>query len=113
MFVTTGQTGAFVPATAVINVPSFGSISGSHYNAILRVTSNTSGILSVPSGLTSYPIGGQTMIVQIGTGQVTISGAAGTTILSSSSRCRTSSINAMVAIIKTDTNEWLLGGDLI
>ena len=89
------------------------SLVASHYNAIIRWTSTSSGVLAIPSGLTSYPIGGQTMLAQIGTGQAVISGCAGVTVLSASSKCKTSSTNSIISIIKTSDNEYLLGGDLV
>jgi hypothetical protein len=53
------------------------------------------------------------MLAQIGTGQAVISGCAGVTVLSASSKCKTSSTNSIVSIIKTSDNEYLLGGDLV
>ena len=97
----------------VITVATPTSLAICHHNAILRWTSTASGVLAIPSGLTSYPIGGQTMLAQIGTGQAVISGCAGVTVLSASSKCKTSSTNSIVSIIKTSDNEYLLGGDLV
>lgn len=105
-----GLTGYLTPVT---DVASTTSLTASNYNSIIRWTSNSSGVFAIPSGLTSYPVGGQTMLAQIGTGAITITGCAGVTLLSSLSKCVSNGVNSLVSIIKTNTNEYILGGDLI
>ena len=79
----------------------------------LVFTSNSSITLTIPAE-TTYPfVDGQTfVIIQKGSGVVTVSAAVGVTIRSKSSYVKTAGQYSEVRLIKIGTNEWLLSGDL-
>ena len=60
----------------------------------------------------AFPIGAQVMVVQTGAGQVTFSADTGVSLLSYTSLIKLSGQYAGASLIKTDTNEWSLVGNL-
>ena len=78
------------------------------------VFTNSSAItLTIPAeSSTNYTIGQTFLILQKGTGQVTVAGASGVTIHALSGNSKTSGQYAEARLIKTASNEWLLSGDL-
>ena len=78
------------------------------------VISNTDPItVTIPADATYNFVIGQTFIVvQRGSGVVTIAGAVGVTLRSKSSYVKTSGQYSEVRLLKLATNEWLLSGDL-
>ena len=78
------------------------------------VFTNSSAItLTIPSeSSTNYTIGQTFLVIQKGTGQVTVAGASGVTINALSGNSKTSGQYAEARLIKTASNEWLLSGDL-
>lgn len=70
--------------------------------------------LTVPhSSTVDFPIGTQILISQLGTGQTTITPASAfVTIRSSGGKTKTAAQYAVATLIKRDTNEWYLAGDL-
>lgn len=81
-------------------------------NGFLEFESSSTLQLIVPlNSVTPFPIGSQITIARYGTGAVQIVGASGVTVLSNSGtslRARYS----VATLIKRDTNEWYLLGDL-
>lgn len=69
----------------------------------LRIPTNT----SVP-----FPTGTQILVVQYGAGQTTIAPTAGVTLRSSGGKTKIAAQYGMATLIKIDTNEWVLAGDL-
>jgi hypothetical protein len=69
----------------------------------LRIPTNTG---------VAFPIGTQILVVQYGTGQTTIAPTAGVTLRSSGSKTKIAAQYGMATLIKIDTNEWVLAGDL-
>lgn len=68
--------------------------------------------ITVPANSSvSFPVGTRIEVCQIGTGQITISGASGVTILTPSSYT-TRTQNSTVTLRKRDTDTWVLSGDL-
>lgn len=59
-----------------------------------------------------FPIGAQIILSQYGAGQVTVVPDTGVTLRSSGSKTKTAAQYAMATLIKRDTNEWYLAGDL-
>ena len=78
------------------------------------VFTNSSAItLTIPAeSSTNYTIGQTFLLIQKGTGQVTVLGASGVTINSLSNYSKTSGQYAEARLIKTASNEWLLSGSL-
>ena len=78
------------------------------------VFSNSSAItLTVPNDTTyNFTIGQTFMIVQKGTGEVTVQGESPVSIRSLDSKVKTSGQYAEARLIKIAANEWLLSGDL-
>jgi len=82
-------------------------------NCIVPVNNTSAITITVPSDTTAnFPIGTNIVIYQKGTGQVTITGAVGVTVLSNSSKRKTTGQYSSVALFKLASNSWLLGGDL-
>mgnify|MGYP000184452422 CR=1 FL=1 len=76
-------------------------------------TSNSSVTLTIPSESTyDFSIGQTFIIIQYGTGTVTVSAAAGVDLRSKASNVDTSGQYAEVRLLKIDTDEWILSGDL-
>lgn len=75
--------------------------------------SHTSAVtLTVPTNASvAFPIGTQINIMQLGTAQVTISGA-GVTFQSSGNKLKTTDQYSVATLIKTDTNTWVAVGNL-
>jgi hypothetical protein len=72
--------------------------------------------LTVPldgAGGYTFPIGTQIVVTQLGTGQVTISGASGVSVLSEGNRRITKARYAVASLIKLSSNSWLLSGNLL
>lgn len=59
---------------------------------------------------TDFPVGTQLLMMQLGAGQVTVSGAAGVTIVSRSGT-KTAGQYALISLIKVAANQWVVGGD--
>jgi len=82
-------------------------------NSIVGIISNTSITIKIPTNShTPFDIGTNIVIYQEGTGQVTVAGEAGVTLLSNNSKFKLTDQNSCAALFKIDTNTWLLGGDL-
>ena len=78
------------------------------------VFSSSSAItLTIPKELTYNFVIGQTFIViQKGSGQVTVVAESGATLYSLSSNTKTSGQYAQVSLLKIDSDKWVLSGDL-
>jgi hypothetical protein len=82
-------------------------------NRIVGVNSATAITISVPAdSTTNYDIGTNIVVYQKGAGQVTLSAAAGVTMLSNSSKVKLTGQYSSAALFKLASNSWLLGGDL-
>jgi len=71
--------------------------------------------LTVPldgAGGYTFETGTQIVVVQLGVGQVVISGTSGVSIVSEGSRFTTKARYATASLIKLGTNQWLLTGNL-
>jgi hypothetical protein len=82
--------------------------------AMNKATANT---LTLPANATvAYPVGKSTVIRQKGNGTTTISPAGGVTLsyrsTGSPSFAELAGTNAVAVVMKVDTNEWLMTGDL-
>lgn len=82
-------------------------------NCIVPVNNSAAITITVPTDATlAFPIGTNIVVYQKGAGQVTITGAAGVTLLSNASKVKLTGQYSSVALFKLSTNTWLLGGDL-
>jgi hypothetical protein len=79
----------------------------------INVDSSSPITITVPANsLATFVVGQKVEVVRTGTGQVTISPANGVIINSKNSNKKISSQYSGCVILKTDTNTWLLIGDL-
>jgi hypothetical protein len=79
----------------------------------LILTNSGATTLTIPAESTyDFAIGQTFLIVQNGTGAVTVAAAAGVTLNSKSSYVKTSGQFAEARLLKTASNTWLLSGDL-
>jgi hypothetical protein len=96
------------------------TISGTTYtlaladaNKTLKTTSSSATTITVPAnGTIAFPIGTEIYILQYGSGQVTVSAASGAVVRSDSSRVKIKTQYSSVSLLKIDTNEWVLTGNL-
>ena len=76
---------------------------------------NTAGAvnLTIPTNAAqAFPTGSQILIAQYGAGQVTVVPDAGVTLRSSGGKTKIAAQYGMATLIKRDTNEWYLAGDI-
>ena len=66
-----------------------------------------------PNGSVAFPIGTQIIITQLGAGQTTIVAGSGVTILSSGGKLKIADQYSGATLIKRNTNEWVLFGNLV
>lgn len=96
---------------------------GTSYTTVLSddaaiVTLNNASAIAVtipPNASVAYPVGAQLNFIQIGAGQVTISGGSGVTIASTGATSATPKLrvtNSMATAIQTATNTWYVTGDV-
>jgi hypothetical protein len=112
--------GTVSPSTAL----AFNAQTGTTYTFALTDANNTLVTASNASSQTytiplnssvAFPTGSQLNIIQIGAGQVTISGASGVTLVSTgatsaSPKCRAQ--YSAITLIKRDTDSWYAIGDI-
>jgi len=80
---------------------------------LVEVNSSSARTITVPlNGVLAFPIGTKVMIAQYGTGQVTIDGQIGVTIRSTGGKTKTATQYSVCTLLKRDTNEWYLYGDI-
>lgn len=60
----------------------------------------------------AFPVGTQIVLIQIGAGQTTLVPASGVTVMSSSSKLKLTGQYSGATLIKKNTNEWYLFGDI-
>lgn len=79
----------------------------------LKFTSASATTVTVPANAdVAFPTGSYVELYQFGAGQVTVSPASGVTIRSTDSQVKLRTQYSSAVLIKVDTNEWLLTGDL-
>jgi len=114
----TGPLGPTGPANFELVGPQYlasTTLQASDAASLVRMNSSLSMTLTVPvdgAGGYTFPVGTQIVVVQLGTGQVTIVGASGVSILSEGARNITKSQYAIASLIKLSANSWLLSGNL-
>ena len=89
------------------------TISLTDINNLVSINSATEKNILIPaSSNTMFPIGSKITIVQEGVAQVTILGSLGVTINSLNNKRKSKLQYAVLSLIKTDVDTWLLYGDL-
>lgn len=82
-------------------------------NCIVPVNNSSSITITVPlDSSVNFPIGSNVVIYQKGSGQVTITGSSGVTLLSNYNKTKLSGQYSSASLYKISPNTWLLGGDL-
>lgn len=76
-------------------------------------SSSTSNVTIPPNSSKAFPLGTRFDVLRMGTGAVTFVQGSGVTILSKNSNKSIASRWSGATIVKTDTNTWVLVGDLI
>jgi hypothetical protein len=111
----TGPTGASAPTITSINTvtgPTY-TLTISDNNQLSYFTSTPPVTLTIPTNASvALPIGSTINFTQAGIGQITVTGPAGGT-LNYTPGNKTRAQWSMASIIKTGTDTWLLGGDLV
>ncbi len=82
--------------------------------SIKRFSDPTGVAVSIPNNSTvAFPVGTEILFKQNGAGQITVSAVSGVTLnFPSDMNARTRIQHSMMTLIKVDTNEWDLAGDL-
>ncbi len=65
-----------------------------------------------PSSSVNFTVGQEIAVVQYGSGQLTVAGGVGVTIRSLSGNLKISGQYGVARLVKIDTDEWVLSGDL-
>lgn len=106
--------------TTDVWVRNVSNITGTSYTLALAdagkslVFSNSSAItITVPldSGI-NFPIGETFLLIQKGTGQITVTATSGVTLGSLNSKVKSAGTYAELHLAKLAVNEWVLSGDL-
>jgi hypothetical protein len=85
----------------------------SNTNQVIGVNSSSPITITVPAdSTTNFDIGTTIVIYQKGTGQVTVAGEGGVSLLSNSSKVKLTGQYSSAALFKLASNSWLLGGDI-
>lgn len=111
----TGPTGAAAPTVTAIN-----TIAGSAYtlllsdnNNLVYMTSSSPTTLIIPTNASvAFPIGSTVNFAQAGSGQISVTGPSGGS-LNYTPGTKTRAQWSVASAIKTGTDTWLLGGDLV
>jgi hypothetical protein len=80
---------------------------------LITLTNASAITLTIPTNATvAFAIGTQITITQAGAGQVTVAGAAGVTVNAADSATKLRTQWSAATLIKTNTNSWILIGDI-
>jgi hypothetical protein len=80
---------------------------------LVELNSSTGVTLTVPlNGVVAFPIGTKINISQYGSGQVTVDSTIGVTIRKEGGKDKTVGQYSVATLLKRNTNEWYLYGDL-
>jgi hypothetical protein len=77
---------------------------------VLLMNSSSANTVSLPSGL---PVGTQVTIIQIGTGQTTVTAIGGTTLRTTDNFTKLFKQWSVASAIYVSVNNWVLAGDII
>ena len=104
---------AIATATVLINTQTGTTFAPALTDAGRLITLSNASAIAVTiaaDATTDFPVGTQLLLMQLGAGQVTVSGAVGVTIVSRSGT-KTAGQYALISLIKVAANQWVVGGD--
>ena len=108
----TGATGEWATAQTITTQSDTYTLLLSDAGKLIRCTKATSMSIVVPTNAAqSYSVGQRVDILQYGAGQVTVSGDTGVTLRATPTN-KLRATYSTASLIKIDTNEWILVGDL-
>lgn len=81
-------------------------------NQVTTMSSASASTFTIPANATvAFPVGTTLTVIQLGTGQITLTAAGGVTLYTPSS-ATTRAQYSTVAVIQVSANVWIAGGDL-
>lgn len=88
-------------------------ILASDENSLIQITSASATTVTVPTdATTNFSVGTQIIIVQMGTGQVTVAAVTpGTTSVNGANGLKTNAQYSIISLFKVAANSWVVGGD--
>ena len=104
---------AVATATVLINTQTGTTFTPALTDSGKLVTLNNAAAIAttIPADATTdFPVGTQLMLMQLGLGQVTVSGAVGVTVISRNGT-KTAGQYSLISLIKVAANQWVVGGD--
>ena len=105
-------TGAEITQVAGIKYSVSHTLTLDNSNYMVEIDSSSGETVTIPANATTaIPIGTVIRVCQLGTGQVTISGASGVTLRSSNAEYKTNGQYSVITLRKRLTNEWVMWGD--
>jgi hypothetical protein len=105
-------TGAEVVQVAGVKYSSSHTLTLDNSYYMVEIDSSSAETVTIPANATTaIPIRTVIYVCQLGTGQVTISGAAGVTLRSSNAEYKTNGQYSVIVLRKRLTNEWVMWGD--
>jgi hypothetical protein len=118
--VTTAKIADGAITSAKLGPATIDTVSGTTYTLVLgdasmtkKFTSSSAITVTVPTNVSvAFPTGSEIYFLQYGTGQITFAGAGGVTIRSDDGRLKIKSQYSSASLLKLDTNEWVLTGNL-
>jgi hypothetical protein len=115
-----GTSGAVTLATSVVTNLQTGTtytLAASDNGKLVTLNNGSAIAVTVPlNSSVALPVGAVILIAQFNTGQITVAGAGGVTVVSAGatvSSPKTRQIYSSIAAIQTSANNWFLVGDLV
>jgi len=82
-------------------------------NDCVRFTASTAVAVTAPAdSAVAFAVGTQLLLLQSGTGQITVSAGAGATLQSSGGKTKSAAQHSLLTLLKIAANTWVLGGDI-
>lgn len=82
-------------------------------NDCVRFTASTAVAVTAPAdSAVAFAVGTQLLLLQSGTGQLTVSAGAGATLQSSGGKTKSAAQHSILTLLKIAANTWVLGGDI-
>jgi hypothetical protein len=90
-----------------------GTLAGDDFGRIIDYFSSSAGTITIPPNSTlALPQFAQIMFIQTGTGQLTVSGGAGVSVVSNQSKFKTAAQYAVITAWQRTIDNWILFGNL-